>query len=336
MNRNAGISLLRVCSMLMIVLCHYCNYIGISWLAQFLNVGVYNFLLMSGWLYSKKRIDQPKRWILLRWKKLCVPVLVWMVLVIIYAVVVEHELPPLSDVFLFLTNMQGLSWVFLKFTQIHSEGVLGGLGNLWFVTVIMLCYLILVLAKKLEERKIIQNKFLTAVISIVCFICLAFCGIQLMYFICFLIGYALGREKENIALRKYVYVTAGMIAAVAIRLAAKHFIDGTTVYDIIVVGSSHTTIAVWIFYTVRFLDEKINWFHLLAASKATQKCDELSFFIYITHYYFLAKRFNLKTRVPGLFFQTALFCTLSLITALLVKWISKQINSHILMKTEGK
>ena len=320
--------------MLMIVLCHYCNYIGISWLAQFLNVGVYIFLLMSGWLYSKKRIDKPKRWLLMRWKKLCVPVLVWMVLVIIYAAIAEQELPPVSDIALFLTNMQGLSWVFLDFPQIHNEGVLGGLGNLWFVTVIMLCYLILILAKILEERKKIKNKYLVATISIGCFVCLAFCRIQLSYFICFLIGYALGREKQSIASHTYVFLTVGMIAAVALRLAAKHFVDGTAVYDIIVVGATHTTIAVWIFYTVRLLDEKVHWIHLLAVSKATQKCDELSYFIYITHNYFLVERFGLKTMVPGLALQTVLFCVLSLITALIVKWLSEQINSRFLMKAE--
>ena len=322
--------------MLMIVLCHYCNYIGISWLAQFLNVGVYTFLLMSGWLYSKKRIEQPKRWLLLRWKKICVPVLVWMVLVIIYAAIAEHELPPAGDVILFLTNTQGLSWVFLNFPQIHNEGVLGGLGNLWFVTTIMLCYLILILAKKLEERELIKEKRLAAVISIACFVGLAFCRIQLAYFICFLIGYALGREKGNISLRKYLFLTAGMICAVSIRLAAKHFIDGTAAYDVIVVGASHTTIAVWIFYSVRLLDEKVHWIHQLATSQVTQKCDDLSFFIYITHNYFLVRRFGLNTMVPGLALQTVLFCVLSLITALIVKWISEQINSRLLMKADGK
>ena len=226
--------------------------------------------------------------------------------------------------------------LFRSFPQIHNEGVLGGLGNLWFVTAIMLCYLLLILAKKLEERELIKEKRLAAVISIACFVGLAFCRIQLAYFICFLIGYALGRETEIISFRKYTYLTTAMIGAVALRLVAKHFVDGTAVYDVIVVGVSHTIIAVWIFYTVRFLDEKVHWIHRLATSKVTQKCDELSFFIYITHNYFLIRRFGLKTMVPGLALQTVLFCVLSLITALIVKWISEQINSRLMMKADGK
>lgn len=272
----------------------------------------------------------------MRWTKLCIPVLVGMFFAIIYAIIAERELPPASDLVLFLTNMQGLSWVFLDFPQIHSEGVLGGLGNLWFVTVIMLCYMILILAKDLEKKGLMKNNALTAIGSVACFISLAFFRIQLVYFLCFLIGYALGRETESMPFRKYVFLTAGMIVAVIFRLAAKYFIDGTDTYSIIVVGISHTTLAVWIFYTVRIMDERINWIHRIAVSKVTQKCDELSFFIYITHNYFLAKRFGLRTMVSGLALQTVLFCVFSLITALAVKWVSEQINSRLIMKAVMK
>ena len=58
--------------------------------------------------------------------------------------------------------------------------------------------------------------------------------------------------------------------------------------------------------------------------------------LYITHNYFLVRRFGLKTMVPGLALQTVLFCVLSLITALIVKWMSEQINSRLLMKADGK
>ena len=338
MNRNVGISLLRVCSMLMIVLCHYSNYIGLSWLAQFLNVGVYTFLLISGWLYSRKTIANPREWILSRWKKLCIPVLVWMFIVIVYGIVIEKEFPPISDILLFATNLQGLSWVLPFFTHIHSDGVLGGLGNLWFVTAIMLCYMMLPAVKKHEQSGSKQNRIVYGIGSIVCFIFLGFFKINLAYFICFMIGYALGKNDNEavIGAREYIFLSIGMICAIIFRLVAKHFIDGTAGYDVIIVGITHTVIAIWIFFTIRLLDEKIGWIHSLASSKVIQKCDAMSYFIYITHYYFLVRRFGLKNMVPGIPLQTVLFCVLSLATALIVKWISEKILSFRAKKVIGK
>ena len=61
MKRQISLQILRIFSMLMIVLCHLCNEskIGIFVnLAQLLNVGVFIFLFMSGYLYGrKKKID---------------------------------------------------------------------------------------------------------------------------------------------------------------------------------------------------------------------------------------------------------------------------------------
>ena len=324
--------------MLMIVLCHYSNYIGLSWLAQFLNVGVYTFLLISGWLYSRKTIANPREWILSRWKKLCIPVLVWMFIVIVYGIVIEKEFPPISDILLFATNLQGLSWVLPFFPHIHSDGVLGGLGNLWFVTVIMLCYMILLAIKKHEQSGSKQNRIVYGIGSIICFIILGFFKINLAYFICFLIGYAL-RKNDNeavIGVRKYVSLSIGMACVIILRLVAKHFIDGTAGYDVITVGITHTVIATWIFFTIRLLDEKNGWIHSLASSKVIQKCDVMSYFIYVTHNYFLVRRFGLKNMVPGIPLQTILFCILSLATALTVKWISEKILSVRAKKVIGK
>lgn len=327
MNRNTGISLLRVCSMFMIVLCHYSNYIGLSWLAQFLNVGVFVFLLISGWLYSKKEIEKPAKWLLGRWIKLCIPILIWMCIIIAYGFAVEKDLPSFTDVLLFISNLQGVSWIIPFFPKLNSEGVLGGLGNLWFVTVIMICYLILIIVKR-SENKINKNAYiLNGVLIFVSFFILSFLQINLIYFICFLIGLVIGKKEEKsiIDLRNYIILTIGMIIAIILRLLAKHFLDDTFVYNIVVVGLSHTVIAIWIFLTIRLLDKRISWIHTIASSSAIRKIDSMSYYLYITHYYFLINRFGLKELSQSIIWQTVFFCILMFMSSLVLKWISEKI-----------
>lgn len=327
MNRNTGISLLRVCSMMMIVLCHYSNFVGISWLAQFLNVGVFVFLLISGWLYSNKKIEKPAEWILRRWIKLCIPILIWMNIIIVYGLVVEHDLPSFTDVFLFLFNLQGVSWIIPFFPKLNSEGVLGGLGNLWFVSVIMFCYLILLIVKRSEKYSKSHTFIIYGVLIVVSFFILSFFQINLIYIICFLIGLVIGKKENEsiIDLHNYIFLTVGMIIAIVLRLLAKHFLDETFVYNIVVVGLSHTVIALWMFFTIRLLDKKIGWIHSIASSNIISIFDSWSYYIYITHNYFLIKRFGLKNLVPGLFWQTVLFCIFTFVSSLILKWISDKL-----------
>lgn len=314
----------RVCSMCMIVSCHCAGYLGLSWLAQFLNVGVYNFLLMSGWLYGQKAIVDYPKWMLNRWKKLCIPVLAWLGMVVVYALIVDHSFPQIGDVVLFLTNLQGLSWVLPFFPSIHSEGALGGLGNLWFVTVIMLCYLLLIAVKELEKRKIKWDRIQYDVFGIICLFVAGCFRINLSYFMIFLLGCCLGKAEYNPTARHYVGFSVAMLAAIGLRLIAKHFIDGTDVYEGVVVGVTHSVIAVWIFYTVRLMDQKSGFVHAVAASIPMRYLDGISYYIYITHYFFLVKRFGLREMVSGIGMQMLVFCMLTIVTSLLVKWLSER------------
>lgn len=58
----AVISLTRVLAMWSIIACHICRYYG-SECANWLNVGVRLFFIISGFLYGNRVIDEPIRWI---------------------------------------------------------------------------------------------------------------------------------------------------------------------------------------------------------------------------------------------------------------------------------
>ena len=326
--RDYGISLLRVISMMMIILCHIFNYVHLTWLAQFFNVGVYVFLLISGWLYSNKVISNVKTWLVSRWKKLCIPIIVWMVITSIYVIITEQNLPDLRDIILLSTNTQGISWIIRFFPEISRGGMLGGLAHLWFVSVIILCYFILIVVKKYEKNINSYNLHIVCIASLVIFVLLRLCGINISYFLCFFIGYFL-RKKELIPTSKYWLLSVCTIISILIRLICKKYFDGTDLYNNIIVCLTHIVISIWIFITVIIAENKINCVHSLATSVFMSKCDSISYYIYVTHYFFVVDSFHLANMAHGLFLQMCLFSILTIITAIAIKFISNKLATII-------
>ena len=60
MRRDINIQIIRILAMLSIVICHIVQETNNKYLvmsAQFFNIGVYIFLIISGYLYSEKNIE---------------------------------------------------------------------------------------------------------------------------------------------------------------------------------------------------------------------------------------------------------------------------------------
>lgn len=129
--------MIRVFAMVLIVSCHIaqCYDLQIAWT---LNVGVQIFFFMSGFLYG--RADAPASSLLFykkRFVKVYLPYLVWVVLIVsVYAIFHLYK-PNVWQIVLYLFNLQWFS------TPID------GLNHLWFLTVLMVGYLLTPLVKKL-------------------------------------------------------------------------------------------------------------------------------------------------------------------------------------------
>ena len=328
-NRNHTISVIRVIGMVMIICCHLFSWLGISALSQLFNVGIFVFLLISGWLYSNRSIDKPLIWLERRWEKLCIPIIIWMILVSAYSVIVRHEYPSAAEVIILTLNLQGIAWIFTMLPKMGSYGTaLVGLSHLWFVTVIFICY-VLVVAVKNNESYIRRHKHVIRYCTLFAFVFAAFLGINLIYFICFFMGYAIGQGNIKLTKRRVVYSTLIMICSLAVRLISKKYFDGTALYDTIVVGISHTILALWIFLIVSYVGNTSNLVNVLSKSKIISYLDVNSYYIYITHYFFLSTTFGLKKFSAPLPCQLLLFCVMSFITALVLKQILKPTNALI-------
>lgn len=104
---------------------------------------------MSGYLYANKSISNTFQWIRNNMIKICKPY--WLYLIVIFPVIA-------------VLNPSELSWmkVFASFTCIQGFGgifTITGLGQRWFVSYILLCYILLgVVLNKLEFSKVESEK----------------------------------------------------------------------------------------------------------------------------------------------------------------------------------
>ena len=79
-SESKAVVFIRSFSMLAIVACHIFQVYHNQW-AFVLNIGVQVFLVLSGFLYGHKQIDNWKDWCLARIRRLYIPMFVFLILV---------------------------------------------------------------------------------------------------------------------------------------------------------------------------------------------------------------------------------------------------------------
>ena len=167
--RNSVIVLTRFLPMVFIILCHIIYYYefipGNMALVQVFNVGVYIFLIISGYLYGGKFISNFKNWILKRWSKIVIPVIILVIIDIMLLLLAGETIKPISF-FFYALNIQGLSTISNNiFSKLNLS--IANLGTLWFTTIIMVCYcLVPILQKQIKEKCIQYQSIIIFAISL--------------------------------------------------------------------------------------------------------------------------------------------------------------------------
>ena len=129
MKREYSVSLIRTLALFMIIACHILQGLN-NRLAFYVNVGVQIFFFISGYLYGMKKIEEPVKFYKKQFIKILQPFWVLFIIILLIDVIFGFPLIPSK---LFLGNILGLG----AFTGTHSV-----LSHTWFVTYILLCYLI--------------------------------------------------------------------------------------------------------------------------------------------------------------------------------------------------
>lgn len=139
-SESTALSIIRVFAMVLIVLCHIaqCYDMKVAWL---LNVGVQIFFFMSGFLYGKLELpSSPFAFYKKRFVKVYLPYFVWVTLIVSVYVLFNLYKPNKWQIVLYLFNLQ---WFVTP---------IDGLNHLWFLTVLMVGYLLTPWVKRIQIK----------------------------------------------------------------------------------------------------------------------------------------------------------------------------------------
>lgn len=144
--QSKAIDFIRGFSALMIVFCHIFQGLEHE-LAWWFNVGVQIFFFMSGFLLAKEHITSPLIFIKKRMKKILIPYYILIFVTICFYKLLNIDIS-LKSIFTYLFCFQGITY----------SNIISGLEHLWFISVIILCYLLTILLNTLR-CKIINHNF---------------------------------------------------------------------------------------------------------------------------------------------------------------------------------
>ena len=305
--KNVSIQIIRILSMFLIIACHL---VKSNIVAQFLTFGVYTFLFMSGYLYSQKKIQNKVSWIVKQYKKISIPVFVFLVFIILAHIILNIHFE-LKSLIVYVFNL-----------QYFFKGILGA-THLWFLSVIMICYFLTLekeTIKKIFDRKI----YLFIILSIA--ICLAFFNSKLSNLLFMIITYFLGMRYRNTEdSKKYNFFVTLILClfAILLKVLTHHFIDETPLYNSVIYFIVHLTLAYSFFTTIKYVSLKKN----IRSNKLIDYFDEISYFVFITHYSFIVGPIDLTGLTSYYSINVLIILLLSFITATILKIITDKINS---------
>jgi peptidoglycan/LPS O-acetylase OafA/YrhL len=302
--------------MLSIVLCHLVQEVGnnkIAMLSQFFNVGVFIFLFISGYLHGNKKIDNKEKWFINKFIKLMIPMYIFMTFLF------GIEL-------LYIKNFQIKYVLIYLFDLQYFCGGVQGAQHLWFMSVIIICYLItpfLVKMKDNNQYKIIN--IITLIVAIFTTYINQKLGQTLFYILTYLLGYTFKNKQGKNKFKKCEIILI-IILAIIVRMLGKYYIDGVLLYDTILVSITQIALCFGIYLILQTVSIKLD----IKSNKIINHLDKISYPMYITHYIFMIGPLKLMNLMDYLEINIFLTLLASYISSLLLLYITKLITNKYL------
>lgn len=265
---SRAISYLRIMAMLSIVVCHFMQALDSHW-AWVFNIGVQVFLLISGYLYGHKQVAGWWQWFRKRFIRIYLPYILFFVAVVpMYAI---NGMITLKRILVYLADLQGIM------------GGVKGLGHLWFLTAIALCYAITPI---LQWTARYSKCLIWCVIAITIVILIRFpeYGNRASWFILYSFGYYLASAP------RWERILFGNGCAIVMVWLMMHFS-----WESIMTMSSCWSMAFHITGALLIFLIGIAFFSLMKADQpmALKVLDKYSFQIYIVHHIVIMPPFGM-------------------------------------------
>ncbi|MDD3360201.1 MAG: acyltransferase [Hespellia sp.] len=326
--RYKEITLLHLIGAVMILLCHFTQKEHLYALGEVFISGVPLFLFVAGFLAALKPLPKCSIWIKRKMIRILIPLYLWILPCMLMLWLDNHESVTWTQFLLLITNMQGLNYIYWK-SELHAAVL--GLGQLWFTTEILLCWLLTPffesLIAKCEEHEWNTSKWFLTMSGIILFVqpLLVGCGVQTSYIITYFLGYLISRRGIHITNRLLLQVTSGCLAITVVRFILMCSIDGSMYYDRYIALLSAAAVGIWVFFFVFWFSYRFSTFtEKLTQTSVITFFSSISFEIYITHFWFLNGKWsvaNYITNQPVL--SDAIVCALTVLFSYLLHIVSK-------------
>lgn len=316
------VTYLRVFAMFCILLCHYVQesanlYIAMS--AQFFNIGVQIFFILSGFCFGiQGSIKDCRNWFGKRIKRIYVPY--------------ETFLIFLVGIYLITGNSFHIGKLVTCILGVQGTVVgVRGAEHTWFITTLLLCYLVTPILSGIWDRfrnfRIGYRRCLTGILAgfpfLLAWLSCTFVFTLLSPIFFYAIAYILGREYKNSVIKSPIVVGAFVVMCMmfGVRIISKIMWDGTILYDRVFVGYTQYIAAFSILILFMFVFKKRK------PGKICNWLNKISFEIYLCHYMFVVGPVSLIHVTPNLVINMIIVTVVSLMTAEVLYRVSEKVRS---------
>lgn len=265
-DQSLAISNIRALSVMMIVNCHILQAIDNRW-AWVLNVGVQIFFCMSGFLHAGKYKNNYWTFVLAKVERVYVPYIIYFTLVLLIYLLFRRDLVTTRNLLGHISALQAFT------------GTLEGLGHLWFITIILLCYLLTPVAEKLYGKYGLCFWCAVALISFIWFWKISLYYNYCLWILVYFIGYF-----SRTYIKKLGFFLI-ILSLVLIAILPSYHIHSGNHFD----SWMHAIGGVWIFLSIYYFNQ---YFNKLRSFVWLKYVDNYSYEIYLTHHLFIQSPFD--------------------------------------------
>lgn len=314
-SRNYSISAIRFISMLMIIACHILQGLQIKW-AFWVNVGVQLFFFVSGFLYGKKKIVDAKKFYVKRIKKVLFPY------IIVLAISLLLEFFVLKNHYS-ITRIVGCFMGFGAFT-----GNISILSHTWFVSYILLCYLLVPIFQNIFNCDKFKNNFFFLIFVTVLIQMFQKFGVinaEVSWLNNFVFGYFYSKccneKKQETIFNTFMFVMFFIIIPFAIIYQEQLQVNLPSILNnnaSTIINYGHVVLGSVLFIV---LYKIMNSCHI-GENIILDFSDKYSYYIYLVHQIFILNSFSVLFLTKNLFINILLILLFSILSAMTIKVIN--------------
>ena len=263
--------------MAMIVCCHFFQVIGFSVVAFWLNTGVQIFFVLSAYLLCKYTFHSISDVYTFSWKRysrIMIPLWIYLFTIVFALLVIGHSV-----------KMDAVLFYILGLIAFAPNGILG-LGHLWYITAILVCYAMLPVLDILLRRVKWCSVRIVAFILIAAFVLGLFWrfsfiayGVNVVFFLLMVVIFRKERDRES---EKYLLrlcaIPTVIFVTLSIALSKNHRSELS--YEILMT-TAKCLLAVVLFCVVHLICAQIHQYALV------QYLSNISYEVYLTHQFIL-------------------------------------------------